>query len=200
MKRMHADISLFRLLLVVALLAAQFGCASVQKPPYFYNPSGKVVEVIERPNVYTCAPYQFDTKLDEVRKKTRLFAPTSAIAESLLVEVEALSGVTKETYRKVDNCQRKTALFGGLIAWTVSLAYILSWDMPIMDEVYLVKASPFIALIGGGVGALAGSSVGGVFAVKKLREPLPEEKVRPLDSLVVRYNTYIAEKAKETHP
>ncbi len=59
-----------------------------------------------------------------------------------------------------------------------------------MEDAYQVKASSFVALIGGGLGALVGSSIGGFFAVKKLREPLPPEKVRPLDSFVVRYNIY----------
>lgn len=194
--RISTDFNPFRFFLVGILLAAQFGCASVQKPPYYYNPSDKVDAVIERPNASSCTPNQFDTKLDEVRKKTKLFVPTGPVFDSLIIAVNVISGTTQGVYKRVEGYQRKSALICGVLAGVVCLVYVLSWDVPIMDEAYLVRASPFIALIGGGIGALAGSLVGGAFAVKKLREPLPVEKVRPLDSLVVRYNTYIAEQGE----
>ncbi len=196
MKRISTDFNPFRFFLVGALLAAQFGCASVQKPPYFYSPPDKIEKTIERPDVSACTPSNFDTKLDEVRKKTRLFVATEASADSLLTEVEALSGTTKEIYKKADKRQRKAALVSGAIAWMASFMFIMSWDLSIKDEASLVKDSPFIALIGGGIGALAGYMVGGSYASKKLREKLPTEKVRPLDSLVVLYNTYIAEQGE----
>lgn len=194
--RIFTDFNPFRFILAVILLAVQFGCASVQKPPYYYNPPEKVDKIIERPNVSVCTPRDFDIKLDEVRKKTKFFIEKGSSSDSLLATVAANSFTTKEIYEEVEKRHRRCALIGGLSVGIGCLAFIETRQEEQADQIIITIAAPILALIAGFMGALTGSAVAGVSVEKKLNEPLPVEKVRPLDSLVVRYNTCIAEQGE----